>query len=142
MSSTAPKAKTAPAATDRLDVRTVWAALRPRQWAKNGALLTAPLFARRLTDPWSDVQVLIATGVFCCLASAVYLVNDVADREADRHHPEKSRRPVAAGTMSVAFALTLAGTPPACPRSAPRSQASRTSSRCRSGGAGQPRAHG
>ena len=46
--------------------------------------------------------------VFCVLSSAVYLVNDVVDRDADRHHPSKARRPIAAGTLAVTVALAAA----------------------------------
>jgi 4-hydroxybenzoate polyprenyltransferase len=81
------------------------AALRPAQWLKNVALLAAPLFAQKLFDPDALAAVLAAFAAFCALASAGYLVNDVADRERDRHHPEKRRRPVAAGTLSVRRAL-------------------------------------
>jgi 4-hydroxybenzoate polyprenyltransferase len=81
------------------------AALRPAQWLKNVALLAAPLFAQKLFHPDALAAALAAVAAFCALASAGYLVNDVADRERDRHHPEKRRRPVAAGTLPVRRAL-------------------------------------
>jgi len=88
-------------------------ALRPRQWVKNVFVFAALVFAGRLADPSSLLRVLGAFGVFCVLSSAVYLINDVRDREADRRHPHKRRRPIAAGEISPRFAsaasLVLAG---------------------------------
>jgi 4-hydroxybenzoate polyprenyltransferase len=81
--------------------------MRPRQWVKN-AFVAAPLFF----TPWavSTGSVLrIAAGVlcFCAVSSAVYILNDYMDREADRLHAEKRRRPLAAGTVSPQAALAL-----------------------------------
>jgi 4-hydroxybenzoate polyprenyltransferase len=69
----------------------------------------APLvFARRLTDPQALALALLAFAAFCCAASAVYLVNDIRDREADRRHPLKRNRPLAAGTLGVPVAAAAA----------------------------------
>ena len=75
-------------------------ALRPRQWLKNVFVFAALVFAGRLNDPTSLLRVGAAFCVFCVLSSAVYLINDVRDREADRRHPHKRRRPIAAGEIS------------------------------------------
>jgi decaprenyl-phosphate phosphoribosyltransferase len=84
------------------------AAARPRQWIKNGLVVAAPLASGTLLKP----QVLGATVVafisFCFAASAIYLVNDVQDAEADRQHPTKCLRPVAAGTLAPKTALIAA----------------------------------
>src|ERR1700750_1546539 len=78
--------------------------LRPGQWTKN-LLVFAPLvFAVKLFDFHSDIRAGLGFVVFCALSSAVYLVNDVMDREADREHPRKCLRPIAAGEISVATA--------------------------------------
>jgi decaprenyl-phosphate phosphoribosyltransferase len=81
--------------------------LRPEQWTKN-LFIVAPLF---FTPPALSLAnlALVAGGVlcFCLLASAIYIVNDYLDREADRNHPTKARRPLAAGTVSVSVALSL-----------------------------------
>jgi 4-hydroxybenzoate polyprenyltransferase len=74
-------------------------ALRPRQWAKNVFVFAALVFAERLGDPAAVLRVCGAFAVFCVLSSAVYLINDVRDREADRRHPQKRRRPIAAGEI-------------------------------------------
>ena len=83
-------------------------AMRPRQWTKNLLVFAGIIFGERLLDPAARLQALGAFGVFCALSSAVYLVNDVRDREADRVHPSKSRRPIASGDLSVNTALFAA----------------------------------
>lgn len=83
------------------------AALRPRQWVKNVFVLAALVFAGRLTDPHGVALALGGFAIFCMLSSAVYLVNDVRDRDADRLHPVKRGRPIAAGEISPAAASGL-----------------------------------
>jgi 4-hydroxybenzoate polyprenyltransferase len=78
--------------------------LRPLQWIKNGALLVAPLFAQQVTHLARLWPALAGIVAFSALASAVYLANDLVDREQDRLHPEKRRRPLAAGELSPALA--------------------------------------
>jgi 4-hydroxybenzoate polyprenyltransferase len=88
-------------------------ALRPQQWVKN-LLVFAPLvFAPRpITDEVAGRPAWLATAialvVFCCVASAIYLVNDVVDREHDRHHPKKRHRPIASGALPVPVAHATA----------------------------------
>lgn len=88
-------------------------AIRPRQWVKNLLVLAAPLAAlgggADIHD-YRDVlfQVSIAFVVFCMAASAIYLVNDARDVEADRAHPTKRYRPIAAGVLPVGLAYGLA----------------------------------
>jgi 4-hydroxybenzoate polyprenyltransferase len=88
-------------------------ALRPAQWSKNAFVLAPLIFAHQATDPGSVARALLAFAAFCCAASAVYLANDLRDREEDRRHPTKRLRPLAAGTLAaataVAAALVLAG---------------------------------
>ncbi|MGK2881846.1 MAG: decaprenyl-phosphate phosphoribosyltransferase [Mycobacterium sp.] len=88
-------------------------AVRPRQWVKNLLVLAAPLAALgddRYDYNYQDVLVkaLIAFVVFCLAASCVYLVNDARDVEADRQHPTKRFRPIAAGVVPESLAYTLA----------------------------------
>jgi 4-hydroxybenzoate polyprenyltransferase len=84
-------------------------ALRPRHWLKNGVLLAGILFTLQRGHPLSDwLRVGAAILVFSVLASAIYLVNDVCDVEQDRLHPKKRRRPIAAGEVSIPFAIGLA----------------------------------
>jgi len=84
------------------------AALRPRQWAKNVFVFAALVFAGRLSDTDSVLRVALAFVIFCLLSSTVYLINDVRDREADRLHPQKRRRPIAAGEIPPELAVAVA----------------------------------
>lgn len=85
-------------------------AMRPAQWSKNSFVLLALVFARRLPDSTALWRTLLAFAAFCCVASAIYIINDVADRERDRIHPHKRFRPIASGQLSLtgaAITLTL-----------------------------------
>ncbi len=82
--------------------------LRPEQWTKNAAVLAGLMFARRVGDPVAVARALAACAAFCLASSAVYVANDLLDREADRRHPVKARRPLASGELGVGEAL-LAG---------------------------------
>lgn len=83
-------------------------ALRPRQWVKNVLVLAAPLAAGSVTDRDVLLSVALAFIVFCFAASGVYLVNDAMDVEADRAHPTKRFRPIAAGVLPVKIAYAMA----------------------------------
>ena len=83
-------------------------AMRPRQWVKNLLVLAAPLAAGRLFEPAIIKGAALAFVVFCLVSAAVYLVNDVRDVEEDRQHPTKRFRPIAAGEVKPATAVTLA----------------------------------
>lgn len=78
--------------------------LRVRQWTKNSVVFAALIFAFKLFDAASVIRAVQAFGVFCVMASGVYLLNDVFDLPNDRVHPTKRRRPVAAGEVPVALA--------------------------------------
>ena len=82
--------------------------MRPEQWLKNGFVLAPIVFSGLVGDPEAWGRSLLAVLAFCAAASATYLVNDVIDREADRAHPDKSRRPIAAGEVSLGLALATA----------------------------------
>lgn len=88
-------------------LRAVVAALRPKQWTKNGLLFIALAFTLNLQDTSLVLRTLAAFGCFCALSSAGYLLNDVFDAEADRAHPTKRMRPIASGQVAVNFALGL-----------------------------------
>jgi decaprenyl-phosphate phosphoribosyltransferase len=83
-------------------------ALRPRQWAKNVLVLAAPTAGGVMTHPTTVALVATAFVGFCLAASATYLPNDVVDRDEDRLHPDKRARPVAAGLVPPALALSSA----------------------------------
>ncbi len=86
-------------------------ALRPRQWLKNGVVLAAYFFA--LGDKNQSLPVaafftsLTAALLFTLAASGVYLFNDLRDRDLDRAHPVKCRRPIADGRVSPSTAVIL-----------------------------------
>ena len=82
--------------------------LRPAQWTKNLLVFAPLIFAVKLFDTLSLVRAVAGFAVFCALSSAVYLINDVMDRDGDRQHPVKRLRPIAAGDLSVAAALAAA----------------------------------
>jgi 4-hydroxybenzoate polyprenyltransferase len=82
--------------------------MRPEQWTKNLVVFAGMLFGRRLLDPAAVVTAAATFLAFCALSGAVYLLNDVADREADREHPLKRARPIASGRLSARTALLTA----------------------------------
>ncbi len=91
-------------------------ALRPHQWVKN-LLVFAPLlfFTRtgttagtpRLADPLAWQLAITAFATFCAAASAIYLLNDIVDRDEDRRHPKKRLRPIASGALPVPKAVAI-----------------------------------
>jgi 4-hydroxybenzoate polyprenyltransferase len=93
----------------------VWA-MRPRQWLKNGLVFMALIFS--VERAWSPLEpdewlpllwrACAAFAIFCAISAAGYLINDIRDLEADRLHPRKSRRPLAAGTLDLNVAAAAA----------------------------------
>jgi 4-hydroxybenzoate polyprenyltransferase len=85
----------------------VLASLRPRQWVKNLFVFAGLVFGQQLFTPaaWTAAAAFL---IFCGLAGAVYLLNDVADRQQDQLHPDKRHRPVAAGRLAPGTAVTAA----------------------------------
>jgi decaprenyl-phosphate phosphoribosyltransferase len=81
---------------------------RPRQWSKNLLVFGAPVTGGVLLEPTSFVRALSAFAAFCLVASGIYFVNDLVDRDMDRAHPVKRRRPVAAGHLTAGLAVVLA----------------------------------
>lgn len=76
-------------------------ALRPRQWIKNLFVLAALFFVKAFSIPDQVERALIAVGLFCLASSAGYIINDIIDLPADRLHPTKRFRPLAAGLVSI-----------------------------------------
>ena len=89
-------------------VRAAARLLRPHQWIKNGFVLAPLFFTPRLISPDTVIHVLLGMLCFCAISSCVYVVNDLKDREADRRHPTKCRRPIATGAIATGEALLLA----------------------------------
>lgn len=84
----------------------LWRAARPRQWLKNVLVLAAPGAAGVLLHRDVVWRVALTLLAFCAMASALYLRNDLADLDADRQHPRKRHRPIAAGLVPVPVART------------------------------------
>ncbi|KPL77870.1 phosphoribose diphosphate:decaprenyl-phosphate phosphoribosyltransferase [Ornatilinea apprima] len=82
--------------------------MRPRQWTKNVFVLAALVFDRQLNNPLAVSRTLAGLIIFCFISSAVYLINDVKDIEADRAHPRKKNRPIASGQLPVRVAVISA----------------------------------
>lgn len=83
--------------------------LRPYQWVKSSFVFVGLLFGHAWADPVMVGRVITVAIAFSLVASAVYVINDLADRERDRLHPKKKHRPLASGAAKVTPALLLAG---------------------------------
>jgi 4-hydroxybenzoate polyprenyltransferase len=80
--------------------------LRPYQWTKNLIIFAAVLFSptQLAKNPAAWVKIIQAFAAFCLMSGAIYVINDIFDLENDKVHPEKRKRPIAAGLISVSFA--------------------------------------
>ncbi|MHC4570776.1 MAG: decaprenyl-phosphate phosphoribosyltransferase [Planctomycetota bacterium] len=86
--------------------------MRPSHWSKNIFVFAALIFGKNLLGPADEVLLAVgsAIGGFVCFslaASSIYIFNDIVDREADRLHPEKCNRPIAAGGVSIGSAAVM-----------------------------------
>lgn len=89
-----------------------FALLRPKQWTKNALVAAAAFFAiwdpeQALTAREALTDTILAVVIFCVISSAVYIMNDIRDADADRQHPEKRNRPIASGAVDVTQAAWL-----------------------------------
>jgi len=82
--------------------------LRPKQWSKNVFLFVGLVFDRKLTNLPAFLHIIAGFFLFSLLASVVYIINDIADVEADRNHPQKRNRPIAAGRLPIPVAWGIA----------------------------------
>jgi 4-hydroxybenzoate polyprenyltransferase len=82
---------------------------RPKQWTKNAIVFAGLIFARQLGNPEAVVLATAAFIIFCLLSSLVYVINDMIDVEADRRHPKKRFRPLAAGDITMGQARVIVG---------------------------------
>ena len=82
--------------------------VRPGQWTKNLLVFAGLLFGLKLFNLPAVFAASGAFVIFCALSGAIYLINDVSDRESDRQHPLKARRPIASGALSTSTAIATA----------------------------------
>jgi 4-hydroxybenzoate polyprenyltransferase len=82
--------------------------MRLRQWTKNGFIFFGLIFDKQLFIPEAFLRTVAGFFLFCLISSAVYLLNDIADVEADSNHPEKKFRPIASGKLPVNVAVAAA----------------------------------
>ena len=82
--------------------------MRVHHYIKNFLVFAALACSGQLFQPDKLLMGLAGFAAFCMTSSVVYIVNDIRDREKDRRHPTKCSRPIAAGTVSVKSAWTLA----------------------------------
>lgn len=83
--------------------------MRPKQWAKNAIIFAALVFDRQLSNIPALLHILAGFILFCLVSSSVYLINDILDKEADKNHPKKSKRPIASGNLPVSTAIIAVG---------------------------------
>jgi 4-hydroxybenzoate polyprenyltransferase len=107
--SEAPMSRAADTSGRRSLLVSLLVSLRPGQWTKNLIVFAGLLFSLQLFEPRAILTAIEAFVIFCALSGIVYLINDVMDRESDRRHPTKCRRPIAAGDLPVSVALGAAG---------------------------------
>ena len=79
--------------------------MRPRQWTKNAFVLAAIVYDGQIINAPAVLRSLLGVALFCLLSSAIYIINDLADIEADRAHPKKRNRPIASGRLPVRVAI-------------------------------------
>lgn len=101
------RARVDPTCDRGFDVRTFLGLLktmRPHQWVKNLVVLGPVVFAHQLLNVEVTLRAFGGFVLFCLLASAIYVLNDLVDVEADRRHPTKKHRPIASGQVPVPLA--------------------------------------
>ena len=84
------------------------ASLRPQEWIKNLLVFAGVIFSRQFDDGQALLDATLTFVAFCAISSAGYLFNDLRDREHDRLHPDKRKRPIASGALSGETAITAA----------------------------------
>ena len=89
-------------------LQAIFKTMGPKQWAKNVFIFAALIFDRKLTNIDAVLHTVAGAILFSLSASVVYIINDIADVEADRQHPTKKNRPIAAGKLPISIAWIVA----------------------------------
>jgi 4-hydroxybenzoate polyprenyltransferase len=82
--------------------------MRPLHWTKNMFVFAGLIFGHKLTEPLALGRAIGGFACFCLVASAVYILNDIIDRQRDRLHREKCKRPIASGKVAIGSAFVFA----------------------------------
>jgi 4-hydroxybenzoate polyprenyltransferase len=91
-------------------IKYIFMAMRPKQWVKNVFIFAGLIFSRNLFDASLLTKVFLGFILFCLGASSVYIFNDICDIEKDKEHPEKCKRPLAAGHINLTKAYLASTT--------------------------------
>ncbi|OGF51276.1 MAG: phosphoribose diphosphate--decaprenyl-phosphate phosphoribosyltransferase [Candidatus Firestonebacteria bacterium GWA2_43_8] len=86
-------------------VKYIFLSLRPKQWTKNFLIFAALIFSQNLTNSYYDLATFLGFLIFCIVSGSIYTLNDVIDREKDKLHPKKAKRPIASGKLPVGYAI-------------------------------------
>lgn len=89
-------------------IRAIWRSMRPHQWFKNFFIFAPALFTLDIFRKAFTVKLLVGFIGFSLISSAIYIFNDIKDREEDRLHPVKRFRPIASGQIPLGFAALIA----------------------------------
>jgi len=89
-------------------LKALFKTMRPRQWTKNGFVFFALVFDKQLFQLEAFLRTLGGFALFCLISSVVYIINDIADIEVDRQHPEKKKRPLPSGKLPLKVAWAAA----------------------------------
>jgi 4-hydroxybenzoate polyprenyltransferase len=90
-----------------MKLKAILKSMRPAQWTKNLFVFAAVVFAQKFFSVPLLTRSVAAFLIFCLISGALYIFNDLQDREEDRAHPKKSQRPIARGEISPAGAMTI-----------------------------------
>ncbi|MDW7990515.1 MAG: UbiA family prenyltransferase, partial [Archaeoglobaceae archaeon] len=81
--------------------------MRPQQWYKNFLVFAALVFSKNLLDLELLKLTILGFIAFCLASSSQYIFNDILDREKDKRHPKKCKRPIASGKISLPIAIAF-----------------------------------
>jgi len=101
-------AQAPPGIVSRSTPRALLLTMRPGEWVKNLLVFAGLVFGKKFHDSGAIADAVVTFVAFCAIASAGYLFNDLRDAELDRRHPDKCRRPIASGQLSVSAAIAAA----------------------------------
>ena len=86
-------------------IKNILRSYRPRQWVKSGFILAPALFTLHFLEPKTWIDLILSVFGFSLVSSAVYVFNDLINREEDQLHPSKKHRPIASGSLQTTPAI-------------------------------------